>query len=314
MLAGVFSVKLISSDASKRCGLKEQIYTLVITSVSLQLWESDENNILLLTWPYRFIRRYSYKADRFTFEAGRKSFSGEGIFHFEHSNQQEIYNCITTKMKMLKELLINSNGVTSLKCDNNQLQATMIASSHNPPLNITNTSTNQLILDNDLLTISCSTKPLMPEPALLLNSQNILPKKSIISKNLPASLKNEPCTEKTHATYEDVLIKNDTRTISIDDSNYLKKPDNNIVSDSIENYDHLQHFGFISKRAPGYKQINPISLTSQHKPFITSNSLIMSARKADDSHYGYGTINKILSLDKNHSNDFLNSVFKSNKI
>lgn len=337
--AGVFSVKLISSDASQRCGLKEQLYTLIITSVDLQLRESDENYTLRLTWPYRFIRRYGYRAGRFTFEAGRKCTSGEGVFHLEHSNQQEIFRCISSKMKNMKKLLNDDGIISSIICDDNQFQAalSMMARSRNPIPLLTN-STTQLILDNDSLTMSCSTKPLMPEPPFLSKSKSTSPPPlkpkplTCISKKLP-TFKNEPYYESkeinSDVTYEDVLVRNDAwKTMGLNDSNYCEKPNASYTAtsdDGIENYDRLQHFGFISKTAPGYRQIQPIALTSKHKPYVkATDTLIMPARKADDSHYGYGTINKTISLEKSRSNESLNSiqnneiqyaiVLKSNKI
>lgn len=87
---GIFNVKLHSSSASMRCGLESKQYLLVLTNNSVQL-RNCHDNILLFTWPYCFIRRYGYKNGKFTFEAGRKCESGEGIFYLQHSDQQEIF-------------------------------------------------------------------------------------------------------------------------------------------------------------------------------------------------------------------------------
>lgn len=75
-VAGVFSVKLVPSEASTNCGLEPGPYTLVVTPTALQLREHNSNQ-LLFTWPYRFIRRYGTRTGKFTFEAGRKCDSGE---------------------------------------------------------------------------------------------------------------------------------------------------------------------------------------------------------------------------------------------
>lgn len=320
--AGVFSVKLIASDASERCGLKEQTYyTLVITPVALQLRESDENNTLLLTWPYRFIRRYGYRSGRFTFEAGRKCTSGEGVFHLEHSNQQEIFRCISLKMKSMKKLLSCENSASSIMCGDNQFQAalSMMARSRSP-LPPSPTSITPLILDkNDLNSLSCSSKPHVPLPSLLVfpNESPLPPPlkpkpKKILSKKLPIIpvISESPCETKeielSDAAYEDVQVRNDAwRTMGLNDSSYCENPyaSNNVVisDEGTENYDRLQHFGFISKTAPGYRQINPITLTTKHKTNIKPD-IIMPARKADDSHYGYGTIKKKNSLQENGTN------------
>jgi len=340
--AGVFSVKLISSDASERCGLKEQSYTLVITPVALQLRESDENDTLLLTWPYRFIRRYGYRAGRFTFEAGRKCASGEGVFHLEHSNQQEIFRCISSKMKSMKKLLNGGGDATSIMCGDNQFRAalSMMARSRSP-LPPSPTSTTPLILDNDFNSFSCSIKPIMPLPTLLVPPTTspppppLKPKpKVIFSKKLPTPFMNDPYNETKEiespdAAYEDVQVRNDAwRTMGLNDSNHCEKPyaSNTVISDDgAEHYDHLQHFGFISKTAPGYRQIHPIALTTKQKSIVKADTVMMPARKADDSHYGYGTINKKNSTEENRSNnESLDSVahnelqyamvFKPNKV
>ncbi|XP_050529381.1 docking protein 2 [Daktulosphaira vitifoliae] len=337
--AGVFSVKLVPSDASVRCGLKEQPYTLVVTPVALQLRESDENDTLLLTWPYRFIRRYGYRAGRFTFEAGRKCASGEGVFHLEHSNQQEIFRCISSKMKSMKKLL-SGEGSSSIICGNNQFRAalSMMARSRSP-LPPSPTSTTPLLLDNDLSPIS-STKPLMPLPSVPPTQSPppppLKPKPKTLSKKIPNILINEPTSDVREikitpdAAYEDVQVRNDAwRTMGLDDPNLSDQSyaSNTVVpiDECMENYDHLQHFGFISKTAPGYKQINPICSTVKQKPNIKTKTIMLPARKADDSHYGYGTINKKNSTEESRtSNSSLNSVahnelqyamiFKSNKV
>lgn len=87
---GVYNVRLHASEASVRCNLEPKNYILILTDSALEL-HSSEDNVLLYTWPYRFVRRYGYKEGKFTFEAGRKCESGEGTFHLEHSNQQEIF-------------------------------------------------------------------------------------------------------------------------------------------------------------------------------------------------------------------------------
>lgn len=317
-IAGVFSVKLISSNASERCGLREQFYTLVITPVALQLRESDENDTLLLTWPYQFIRKYGYDTCRFMFEAGRKCDSGEGEFHLEHSNQQEIFRCMASKMKNMKKLL-NESGVTSIMCGENQFQAAMsMMAGSRSPLPPSSTCTLPLILDSDINSFLCSTKPLMPLPSLSnAPTQPPLPPplkpkpKAILSKKLPTPLTNEPFyetneMESSDAAYEDVQDRNDAwRTMGLDDSDHCPYASNTVISnDGAENYDHLQHIGFITtKTAPGYKQINSIAPTTKHKSFVKADTVIMPARKADDSHYGYGTINKKNSTDENRSNN-----------
>lgn len=104
---GVFSVKVVETDASKRCGLEARNYTLVIATVDMKLMDGDS---VLFTWPYKYIRRYGYRDGKFIFEAGRKCESGEGSFRLEHSSQQEIFRCMYSKMRSMKKLLNEENN------------------------------------------------------------------------------------------------------------------------------------------------------------------------------------------------------------
>lgn len=105
---GVFSVKMCQSDASTRCGFEPIRYILLLTSTAVELRDVNDNK-LYATWPYRYIRRYGYRQGKFTFEAGRKCDTGEGIFHLEHPNQSEIFKCLSLKMKTMKQMIGNDN-------------------------------------------------------------------------------------------------------------------------------------------------------------------------------------------------------------
>ncbi|KAM3958437.1 docking protein homolog [Aphomia sociella] len=105
---GVFSVKMCSSEASTRCGLEPIRYLLLLTTSAIELRDVNDNK-LYATWPYRYIRRYGYRQGKFTFEAGRKCDTGEGIFHLEHPNQSEIFKCLSLKMKTMKQMIGNEN-------------------------------------------------------------------------------------------------------------------------------------------------------------------------------------------------------------
>ncbi|XP_075222976.1 docking protein homolog isoform X2 [Lycorma delicatula] len=160
--AGVFSVRLVASEASERCGLTPGPYTLVLTPSALQLRDSSEQSILY-TWPYKFIRRYGKSAGKFTFEAGRKCESGEGIFHMEHSNHQEIFRCISTKMNYMKKILIGETIPPSpaIVCGDNQFNAALSMTARSrSPLPPSPTSATSPILDSELCAIS-SVKPMM---------------------------------------------------------------------------------------------------------------------------------------------------------
>ncbi|EZA61938.1 Docking protein [Ooceraea biroi] len=118
---GVFSVKVVETDASKRCGLEARNYTLVIAAVDMKLMDGD---IVLFTWPYRYIRRYGYRDGKFIFEAGRKCESGEGSFRLEHGSQQEIFRCMYAKMRSMKKLLNEENN-PSIECNDAQYHAAL---------------------------------------------------------------------------------------------------------------------------------------------------------------------------------------------
>ncbi|KYN11032.1 Docking protein 2 [Trachymyrmex cornetzi] len=118
---GVFSVKVVETDASKRCGLEARNYTLVVAAVDMKLMDGD---MVLFTWPYRYIRRYGYRDGKFIFEAGRKCESGEGSFRLEHGSQQEIFRCMYAKMKSMKKLLDEESN-PNIECNDTQFQAAL---------------------------------------------------------------------------------------------------------------------------------------------------------------------------------------------
>lgn len=153
---GVFSVKVVETDASKRCGLEARNYTLVVAAVDMKLMDGD---IVLFTWPYRYIRRYGYRDGKFIFEAGRKCESGEGSFRLEHSSQQEIFRCMYAKMRSMKKLLNEENN-PSIECNDAQYQAalSMEAGSRAALPPSPNSSSN--LIDIDFSTSQNSQKPL----------------------------------------------------------------------------------------------------------------------------------------------------------
>ncbi|XP_046750208.1 docking protein 1 [Diprion similis] len=129
---GIFAVKLVESDASKRCKLEEKNYTLILAAADMRLMDGNET---LFTWPYRFIRRYGYREGKFTFEAGRKCKSGEGLFCLEHSSQQEIFKCLSAKMKCMKRLLSGDSSCgIDFRIDQNHVVALPMEAGSRSPL------------------------------------------------------------------------------------------------------------------------------------------------------------------------------------
>ncbi len=129
---GVFTIRLLLSDTSVKCNLEAKTYVLHLTTTELQLKSMEENNAIVAKWPYRFIRKYGYRDGKFTFEAGRKCDTGEGVFSLEHSNPQEVFRCMAAKMKSMKKLISGDSG--SLDCGEHQLNAalSMEAGSRSP--------------------------------------------------------------------------------------------------------------------------------------------------------------------------------------
>lgn len=94
---------------------------LQMTPTELQL-KSEDLNVTIAMWPYRFIRKYGYRDGKFTFEAGRKCTTGEGVFTLDHTNPQEVFRCMSAKMKSMKKL-ISGDSLSSIECNENQFSA-----------------------------------------------------------------------------------------------------------------------------------------------------------------------------------------------
>ena len=97
----VYRVKIIDTDASIRCGLKNHCdnYTVIITSVSISLAEDGK---ILFVWPFRHIRRYGCTKDGFSLEAGRKCSSGEGLFSFITKDGNTLFQSVASHVNSLK--------------------------------------------------------------------------------------------------------------------------------------------------------------------------------------------------------------------
>jgi len=174
----------VPSEASTRCKLEPGPYTLVVASAAIQLHDSQDHH-LLFTWPYRYIRRYGYRGGKFTFEAGRKCDTGEGVFHLEHSNQQEIFRCLSSKMKSMRKLLTGETPSTPvIVCGDNQFQAALSMEARSrSPLPPSPTSATPL-LDIDFSAMSQSSiKPLISP---------VTETKPLIINNTPPLIKTKP--------------------------------------------------------------------------------------------------------------------------
>lgn len=122
---GLFPVKLLASDIpNTKCNLEAKSYILHLTTTEIQLKPVDDHATVVARWPYRYVRKYGYRDGKFTFEAGRKCDTGEGVFSWHHSNPQEVFRCMAAKMKSMKKL-INGESVASLDCGEHQLNAAL---------------------------------------------------------------------------------------------------------------------------------------------------------------------------------------------
>lgn len=124
---GVFTVTLNASDTKQlNCSLEPKTYTMQLTASEIQLKNIEASSVsgTVAKWPYRYIRKYGVRDGKVIFEAGRKCDTGEGIFRFYHSNPQEVFRCMSAKMKSMKKL-INGESISSLDCGEHQLNAAL---------------------------------------------------------------------------------------------------------------------------------------------------------------------------------------------
>lgn len=302
---GIFQVTLWPSDASKRCGLDPSVtYTLLLTSTAVQLRNKD--NKLLYTWPYCYIRRYGYRNGKFTFEAGRKCDSGEGVFHLQHSNQQEIFRCLSSKMKSMKKLLSGESTTSLLDCGDNQFQAALSMEARSrsplPPSPTSSTRVHDIDLNNSiqnsvhsLISFTSSLKDFDKSQSQRVPLPKPRPAKPP-RKNLPVKMKSiDDTSDDTDISdlnkYDEVEFQQDawktrgilqiSHTESIDnDSDHYSNDEiqDNLTKNTIkpptillnEKYDKLQFFGSTSKlNIPGYKQVAPLSI---HQPVPSTPS------------------------------------------
>ncbi|XP_076242369.1 docking protein homolog [Calliopsis andreniformis] len=320
---GVFSVKVVETDASKRCGLENRNYTLVVAAVDIKLMDGD---VVLFTWPYRYIRRYGYKDGKFIFEAGRKCESGEGSFRLEHSSQQEIFRCMYSKMRSMKKLM-NEENTPSIECNDVQYHAalSMEAGSRAALPPSPNSSANLIDIDfpttqnsqkqsssSSNVDTSLSSKPSMSllktkpaKPPRKYVFTGLLDKRSIDSDssdpptcgeykslnrdNSPElSQKTISCTilddEEKHS-YDLVEVRNDAwKTHGIDNIHHTERSNSVLHSDKDkENEDDFQYETMMPPLSSQNSSKSKSSITDSSIPTVTINHA--SCKSNDESDY-----------------------------
>lgn len=210
-MEGKFTCNLMSTDITVKNKMEPKTYTLELTSTEIQLRNYDDDSIVA-KWPYRYIRKYGYRDGKFTFEAGRKCDTGEGTFKLDNANPQEIFRCMSNKMKSMKKLL-NGDSSGSLDCGENQLNAALsmeagsrsplppfINSPNSPDVEISMTS--HASLRGFLSSTDSIHLPFLPGPAPPL-------------KNAPISIPNKPPRKVVHsdrinANFHETLVQLDS--------------------------------------------------------------------------------------------------------
>lgn len=106
---GVFSVEVVETEASERCGM-QGTFTLVLgrNALILRSQGGEDDGRILCTWPYQHIRKYGHRGSRFQFEAGRQCQSGEGVFKFSHPKSQEIHHCLGETLRSIERMSTNT--------------------------------------------------------------------------------------------------------------------------------------------------------------------------------------------------------------
>lgn len=100
----IYPVRAVSTEATLRNNLIGE-YKLIITPVNLSVTEENSQGRMgriILTWPYRHIRRYGCTTENFSFEAGRKCVSGEGLFTFSTNDGMLIFQSVDAHVLALK--------------------------------------------------------------------------------------------------------------------------------------------------------------------------------------------------------------------
>lgn len=100
--AHVFTVSAVETEASVRCRLEGHFY-LLVGPRGLSLASRGQQGAMgkvLFWWPFCNIRRYGMVQGAFSFEAGRKCASGEGLFTWRSPEAADIHRAMVDWLKV----------------------------------------------------------------------------------------------------------------------------------------------------------------------------------------------------------------------
>ncbi|KAG7476312.1 hypothetical protein MATL_G00081640 [Megalops atlanticus] len=87
-----FAVTVSTTEASERCGLQGD-YILRVDYDSIRL-RDPESGAVIFSWSYSCLRKFGLHMWALSFEAGRRSESGEGVFMFKTKQNESILRAI----------------------------------------------------------------------------------------------------------------------------------------------------------------------------------------------------------------------------
>uniref|UniRef100_A0A670Z7U9 Docking protein 3 n=1 Tax=Pseudonaja textilis TaxID=8673 RepID=A0A670Z7U9_PSETE len=115
-----FPVSVFPTEASARCQLKGN-YLMVSLAEQLVLKDVQSGQIQY-NWPYTFLRRFGQEKSVFSFEAGRRCDSGEGVFTFNTSQAAEICKAVSAAIEHQKAILMEDNKKVGVSQSHDNMQ------------------------------------------------------------------------------------------------------------------------------------------------------------------------------------------------
>ncbi|XP_062977068.1 docking protein 3 [Elgaria multicarinata webbii] len=107
-----FPVTVFPTEASSRCQLKGN-YLMAPLLEQLVLKDAQSEHVLY-SWPYAFLRRFGQEKTVFSFEAGRRCDSGEGLFTFNTVRATEICKAVSAAIEHQKNVLLERDKKTGV--------------------------------------------------------------------------------------------------------------------------------------------------------------------------------------------------------